>query len=209
MNENIVKKYELLSATVIKGLESRNISGYYAHDAKEALETALSLIPQGSSVGIGGTMSAREIGLAEALAEGDYDYIDRDNFQNKREAMLKKYTADVYITSCNAMTNDGVLVFIDGTGNRTSSIAQGPKKVILIVSMNKVCVDVDSAIKRARNVAAPTVAQRFGLSTPCTKTGACYNCKSHDTICSQILITRYNRHDGRIHVVLVGEDLGY
>ena len=109
----------------------------------------------------------------------------------------------------NAITEDGVLVNIDGNANRVSAIAFGPKKVVLIVGMNKVCSDVDAAMKRARGVAAPTNAQRFGLSTPCAKTGSCMNCKSPDTICCQFLVTRFSRHAGRIHVILVNDTLGY
>ena len=209
MNENISKRNELLSKTVIKGLESRNMSGYYAADKEEALKIALSLIPEKSSVTMGGAMSAHEIGLVEALKNGDYDFIDRDAYEDKRAAMLKAYDADVFLSSVNAMTNDGVLVNIDGNANRVSAIAQGPKKVVFIVGMNKICDDVDGAMKRARNVAAPINAQRFGLDTPCSKTGACYNCKSPDTICCQFLVTRYSKHAGRIHVILVNDSLGF
>ncbi len=209
MNENITKRNELLSKTVIKGLESRNMSGYYAADKEEALKIALSLIPEKSSVTMGGAMSAHEIGLVDALKNGDYDFIDRDAYEDKRAAMLKAYDADVFLSSVNAMTNDGVLVNIDGNANRVSAIAQGPKKVVFIVGMNKICDDVDGAMKRARNVAAPINAQRFGLDTPCSKTGACYNCKSPDTICCQFLVTRYSKHAGRIHVILVNDSLGF
>ena len=209
MNENIVKRNELLSQKVIKGLESRNMTGYYAATKEEALRKALELIPKGSSIAMGGAMSAHEIGLVEALKSGDYDFLDRDQAEDKRAAMLKSYDADVFLSSANAMTDDGVLVNIDGNSNRVSMIAQGPKKVVFIVSMNKVCNDIDAAMKRARNVAAPINAQRFGLNTPCAKTGACMNCKSPDTICCQFLITRYSRHEGRIHVILVGENLGF
>ena len=123
--------------------------------------------------------------------------------------MLAAYDADVFLASCNALTEDGVLVNIDGNANRVSAIAQGPKKVIFIVGMNKVCDDVDGALKRARNVAAPINAQRFGLSTPCAKTGSCMDCKSPDNICCQFLITRYSHHEGRIHVILVNDNLGF
>ena len=98
---------------------------------------------------------------------------------------------------------------IDGNSNRVSALAQGPRKVIVIAGMNKVCDDVDGAMKRARNVAAPINAQRFGLNTPCAKTGACMDCKSPDTICCQFLITRFSRHQGRIHVILVNDNLGF
>ena len=123
--------------------------------------------------------------------------------------MLAAYDADVFLSGANAITEDGVLVNIDGNANRVSAIAQGPKKVIFIVGMNKVCPDLDAAMKRARNVAAPINAQRFGLSTPCAKTGACMDCKSPDTICCQFLITRYSRHKDRIHVILVNDALGF
>ena len=209
MNENVVKRNGLLSEKVIKGLESRNMSGYYAKDKEEALKLALELIEEGSSVTMGGCMSAHEIGLVEALKKGNYSFIDRDEYEDKRKAMLMAYDADVYLASANAMTEDGVLVNIDGNSNRVSAIAQGPKKVVFIVGMNKVCSDVDTAMKRARNVAAPINAQRFGLNTPCSKLGTCMDCKSPDTICCQFLITRYSRHEGRIHVILVGEDLGF
>ena len=209
MNEMIVKRNELLAQKVIKGLQSRNMSGYYAANREEALKIALNLIPEGSTATMGGCVSAAEIGLVTALKEGNYNFIDRNEIADKRAAMLAAYDADVFLSSCNAMTDDGVMINIDGNSNRISAIAQGPKKVIFIVGMNKVCSDVDSAMKRARNVAAPTNAQRFGLSTPCSKTGACMNCKSPDTICCQFLITRFSRHEGRIHVILVNDNLGF
>ena len=209
MDKNIVKRNELLAQKVIKGLESRNMSGYYAEDRETALQKALELIPEGSSVTMGGGVSVAEIGLVKALKEGSYNFIDRNDYEDKRKAMLLAYDADVFLASCNAITEDGVLVNIDGNANRVSAIAFGPKKVVLIVGMNKVCSDVDAAMKRARGVAAPTNAQRFGLSTPCAKTGACMNCKSPDTICCQFLITRFSRHAGRIHVILVNDNLGF
>ena len=209
MNENIVKRNELLAQKVIKGLESRNMTGYYAQTAEEALKKALEIIPEGASVTMGGGMSVHEIGLVKALKEGNYNFIDRDAMEDKRAAMLAAYDADFFLSSANAMTEDGILVNIDGNSNRVSAIAQGPKKVLFIVGMNKICDDVDGALKRARNVAAPINAQRFGLSTPCSKTGSCMDCKSPDTICCQFLVTRFSRHKDRIHVILVGDNLGF
>ncbi|MBR5179421.1 MAG: lactate utilization protein [Lachnospiraceae bacterium] len=209
MNHIITKRNELLAAKVIKGLESRNMSGYYANNKGEALQKALELIPEGSSIAMGGAMSANEIGLVDTLKNGNYNFIDRDKAVDKRAAMLEAYDADIFLSSANAMTDDGIMINIDGNANRVSAIAQGPKKVIFIVGMNKITNDVDSAMKRARNVAAPINAQRFGLSTPCTKTGACMDCKSPDTICCQILITRFSKHKDRIHVILVNENLGF
>ena len=209
MNENITKRNELLAAKVIKGLESRNMHGYYAESKEAALKKALELIPEESSVTMGGGMSVHEIGLVDALKEGNYDFIDRDDYEDKRAAMLKAYDADYFLSSANAMTEDGVLINIDGNANRVSAIAQGPKHVLFIVGMNKICIDVDSAMKRARNVSAPINAQRFGLSMPCAKTGSCMDCKSPDTICCQFLITRYSMHKDRISVILVNDVLGF
>ena len=209
MNANISKRNDLLSQKVIKGLASRNMTGYYAKTKEEALQMALELIPEGRSVTMGGGMSVNEIGLVKALKEGNYNFIDRDEMEDKRAAMLFAYDADVFLMSANAMTEDGILVNIDGNANRVSALAQGPRKVIVIAGMNKICDDVDGAMKRARNVAAPINAQRFGLNTPCAKTGSCMNCKSPDTICCQFLITRYSKHPGRIHVILVDDFLGF
>ena len=209
MDPNITKRNELLAQKVIKGLQSRNMSGYYAATKEEALRLALSLIEPGSSVTMGGALSAHEIGLVDAVKTDGYRFIDRNAYADKRQAMLDAYDADWFLSSTNAMTEDGVLVNIDGNANRVSAIAQGPKHVLFIVGMNKICSDIDGAMKRARNVAAPANAQRFGLSTPCAKTGACMNCKSPDTICCQFLITRFSRHKDRIHVILVNDNLGF
>ena len=199
MDENMYKRNELLMAKVAKGLESRGMRAYCAASKEEACELALGMIPKGSSVGIGGCMSAREIGLYAKLADGPYDFEDHGPTQG----------IDWFISSANAITDDGIIVNIDGNGNRVAAIAYGPKKVLFIIGMNKVCDDIDGAMKRARNVAAPANAQRFDLGTPCKKTGSCFNCKSPDSICCQFLITRFNRLADRIHVILVNDDLGY
>ena len=208
MDINMQNRNEVLAQTVIKGLESRNMSGYYAADKEAAVKQALELIPEGSSIAMGGCASAHEIGLIKVLEEGNYNYINRDKL-SPREGLLAAYDADVFLSSANAITSDGVMVNIDGNSNRVSCIAQGPKKVVFIVGMNKVCSDLDAAMKRARNVAAPANAQRFEVKTPCKTTGKCFDCKSPDTICCQFLITRYSRHKDRMHVILVNDTLGF
>lgn len=208
MNEFVSKKNGALAQTVIKGLESRNMNGFYATSKEEALKIALSLIPENSTVAMGGCTSANEIGLIDALKNGKYKYIDRA-LMEPRESLMAAYDADIFLASANAMTSDGVLVNIDGNSNRVSCIAQGPRKVVFIVGMNKVCDDLDSAMKRARTVAAPANAQRFNIDTPCKKTGRCFDCKTPDTICCQFLITRFSKHPGRINVILVNENLGF
>ena len=209
MDENRIKRNDLLAEQIIKGLESRNMSGYYAKSKEEALKMALDLIPEGSRVAKGGSMSVVEIGLEDAVKNGNYEYCDRAAMKDKREAELFAYSADVYLGSVNAITEDGVLVNIDGNSNRVSAYAYGPEKLVLIVGLNKVASDADAAMKRARNEAATINAQRFGLSTPCSKTGRCMDCKSPDNICCQFLITRFSKHKDRIHVILVNENLGF
>ena len=208
MNDYVSKRNELLAQKVIKGLGSRNMTGHWAADKDEALRIALSLIPEGASVTMGGATSAIEIGLVDAVKNGSYEFLDR-GVGDPREALLRGYGADVFLSGANAITEDGVLVNIDGNANRVSYICNGPRKVIMIVGMNKVCPDVDSAVKRARSVAAVTNAQRFPVDTPCKKVGACMNCKSMDTICCQFLITRFSRHADRIHVILCNDALGF
>ena len=202
------ERNEKLAQIVIKGLKSRNMTGYYVKDRDEALKKALELIPEGSRVAMGGCMSAQEIGLTDALNNGHYTFYDRA-YMAKREGLIEAYGADVFVSSVNALTDDGILVNIDGNANRVSFIAQGPQKVVFIVGMNKVASDLDHAMKRARNIAAPINAGRFDITTPCTKTGKCMDCKSIDTVCCQFMITRFSRHKDRIHVILVNENLGF
>lgn len=208
MDENVSKRNELLINSVITDLQKRNIKGYYASSKEDALKIALDLIPEESTISMGGCTSAHELGLIHALEEGNYNYLDRSKM-DPRSALLAAYDSDIFLSSVNAMTQDGLIVNIDGNSNRVSCIAQGPKKVIFIVGVNKICADLDSAIKRARNVAAVSNAQRFNVNTPCKKTGKCANCLSPDTICCEFLITRYSRHTDRMHMILVNDNLGF
>ena len=206
------QRNEMKAGQIIKKLAARNMTGYYAADREEALKIALSLIPEGSTVAQGGSMTVSEIGLRQALKEGNYDYLDREAArapEDKKKIEERAFTADVFIGSVNAISEDGILVNIDGNSNRVSAYAYGPKKLVLVVGMNKVAADFDAALKRARNEAATINAQRFGLSTPCSKTGTCMNCLSPDTICCQFLITRFSKHRDRIHVILVNDSLGF
>lgn len=212
MNENRITRNRLLGEKIIKSLESRNMEGFYAESKEAALQKALDLIPEGSSVSWGGSMSITEIGLRDAIRNGSYTVYDREgaaNREEKRKMELAAYDCDFFLTSSNAISEDGVLVNVDGFANRVSSIAAGPRNVIMTVGMNKVVKDVENALSRARNEAAPINAQRFPIDTPCKKTGVCFDCKSPDTICCQILITRFSKVPGRIKVILVNDELGF
>lgn len=203
---------EVLANRVVKNLESRNMEAYFVKTKEEALKKALELIPEGSSISWGGTASAKEIGLLDAVHEGNYEVYDREEAQTpelKNEIAHKALDCDFFIGSTNALAENGVMVNIDGNANRVAAFAFGPKNVLLIVGMNKVVKSEEDAMSRARNEAAPINAQRFGLDTPCSKNGMCYDCKSPDCICCQILITRYSRVAKRTKVILVGENLGF
>lgn len=203
---------EVLANRVVKNLESRNMEAYFVKTKEEALKKALELIPEGSSISWGGTASAKEIGLLDAVHEGNYEVYDREEAPTpelKNEIAHKALDCDFFIGSTNALAENGVMVNIDGNANRVAAFAFGPKNVLLIVGMNKVVKSEEDAMSRARNEAAPINAQRFGLDTPCSKNGMCYDCKSPDCICCQILITRYSRVAKRIKVILVDENLGF
>ncbi len=212
MNTFLKERNRLLAQKVIKGFASRNMEAFYAETKEEALDKALELIPKGAKVSWGGGFSFEEIGLKEALLSGDYKFVNREAAktpEEKRAAELAAYDADYFIASSNAVTEDGILVNIDGNSNRVSAIAYGPRHVLMVIGMNKVAGDLDAAIARARNIAAPANAQRFGIDTPCKKTGACANCKSIDTICCEFLVTRFSRHAGRFKIILVNDFLGF
>ena len=157
-------------------------------------------------------MTIRDIGLTKAVSDGEFKVIDRDKAENqeeKRQAAMDALHADYFLTSANAVSEDGQLVNVDGMGNRVAAIVFGPKYVIVVAGMNKVVRTAEDALVRARTVAAPFNQQRFKGKTPCTVTGVCGDCKSPDCICNQILTTRNCRPAGRIKVILVGESLGY
>ncbi|MBQ8148172.1 MAG: lactate utilization protein [Lachnospiraceae bacterium] len=204
--------YEKQAATIIKNLEKRNMEGYYCPDAASAVQKALSLMPENSIVSWGGSMTLSEIGLMDALQNANYNLIDRmtaTTIEEKREIYSKTVLADYYLMSTNAITLDGQLVNIDGAGNRVACLIHGPEHVIILAGMNKVESDVDSAMARVRNIAAPPNTVRLNCKTPCAVTGVCGDCLSPETICCQEVITRYSRIQGRIKVILIGEEYGY
>ena len=203
--------YEKRGQILVKNLISRHFDACYCATKEEALKKALEWIPEGATVGWGGAMSAQQIGLMDAVREGPYCAIDRDKcktFEERDQAAKDSMFADVFLTGANALSLDGQMVNIDGTGNRVAAVVFGPKTVLVIAGMNKVEDTLESAIIRARTVAAPMNQQRFQLPNPCTTTGTCADCKSETCICNQILITRHCRPVGRIKFILVGEDLG-
>lgn len=203
---------EHLATSVIANLKKRNMEGYYCHTKMEAFEQILSLIPEQSTVGFGGSETVKELGLLTALENGNFQLIDRRKAtspQESREFHAKTMLADYYLMSTNAITYDGELINIDGTGNRVSCLVFGPETVIIVAGMNKLVPDVASGIERVHNVAAPPNGIRLNLTTPCAVTGRCGNCVGSQSMCCQTVITRNSRVKGRIKVFLIGESLGY
>ena len=164
-----------LANTIIKNMAKKNLEGYYCATSAEAVEKALSLMPEGASVTWGGSMTLTECGLMDALRTANYEIIDRDTAKTPEEARVmysKQVMADYFLMSTNAITIDGELVNIDGRSNRVSCLCWGPQNVIIIAGMNKVAPDVESAIKRVRNMAAPANCVRLNKNTPCAQTGS-------------------------------------
>ena len=206
------ERNERLAKTMIKNLQRRHIEGYYCPTAEEAVKKVSELIADGSSVTWGGTMTVRDLGIPEVLkSRGTLQVLDRDlvtTAEEKQDMYLRAFSADVYLSSANAISEDGVIVKIGGNGNRVAAITWGPKKVIFVIGMNKVAQTVEAALARARSTASPINAARFDIKTPCQTDGTCHNCNSTDSICNYVHFLR-NSPKGRHVVVLVGENLGY
>mgnify|MGYP004446793883 FL=1 len=204
--------YENQAKSIIHKLEARKMEGYYCPDKESAKAKVLELIgPNKKVVTYGGSMSLDEIGVKESVEEAGHDLLRREKYvtpEEKRECFAKQTLADVFMMSTNAITLDGELVNIDGSGNRVACLSFGPTEVIVVAGMNKVVSNVEEGIARSRNFAAPPNTVRLGCDTPCAKIGQCGNCLN-DTICCQLVVTRASRVPGRIKVILVGEELGY
>ena len=201
-----------MAQTIIKNLKRRHIEGFYCASAQEAVKKVSELIEDGSSVTWGGTMTVRDLGIPDYLKKrGTLQVLDRDLVKTPDEKLdmyLKAFSVDVYLSSANAISEDGVIVNIDGNGNRVAAITWGPRKVIFVIGLNKVAQNVQAALARARSTASPTNAARFDIKTPCQTDGVCHNCNSPESICNYVHFLR-NSPKGRHIVVLVGENLGY
>ena len=208
------KRNALLAEKLVGNLKQRHYEAFFCPTAQEAVEKITGMIPEGSSVTWGGSMTIRDMGLTKALHNKEgLDIWDRDLAPSREEAQeiyRRAFYADYYLSSVNAMSEDGEIVNIDGNGNRVAAITFGPKRVILVVGINKVAQNLDTAISRARSLAAPVNMMRFAeLNTPCKNDGMCHDCKSPDSICNYIQIMRNSHPVGRHIVVIVGEELGY
>ena len=198
---------------LLGNLKKRGMNGYYCKNTDELVETAMRLCEDANTISYGGSMTLVESGIKDMLATmPGKDFLDRDlcnTPEEKDELYRKVFSSDLYFMSTNAISEDGILVNIDGVGNRVAALVFGPKKVVIIAGVNKIASTLDEAILRARTKAAPINVMRLGFNTPCQTTGQCANCLSPECICNQIVVTRRSADPDRIHVILVGEEYGY
>jgi L-lactate utilization protein LutB len=213
MGKNIAWYIEKQVERTIKNLNSRNMEGYYVNNREQLLEKLKELINEGSTVGVGDSMTLFETGVIDFLRSGKFDFLDKyeDGLgsDDKRELYIKNFSADTFICSTNAITENGELYNIDGNGSRVAPMIYGPKQVILVTGINKIVKNLDEAEIRVRQYAAPIDAKRLNKDTPCTKVGYCVDCKSPYRICNDFVVIRGQFIKGRIKILIVGEILGY
>ena len=204
--------YRKQANALIPKFARRNMEAFYCDTAQEAKDLVLSMIPEGSVVTSGGSVTLEQTGIFRELQSEKYTYVARSFSDDPKEVQARyaqQVQADYFLLSTNAFTAEGELVNIDGSSNRTAMLLHGPRNVIVVAGMNKLAMTREDALRRVHNMAAPPNAARLDKKTPCALTGLCGDCLSAETICCQEVITRYSRIPGRIRIVLVGENLGF
>ena len=213
MDKNKYDIIRLKMERTAEALRSNNMYCECVDSSEEALDVVASLINDGDTVAVGGSMTLFEVGVVDMLRCGRYNFLDR--YEKGLEGAdiqriyERSFTSDVYLCSSNAITENGELYNVDGNGNRVAALVWGPKSVIVVAGYNKIVMDLEEAKSRVREIAAPSNAARLGCETPCTKTGHCMDCASPKRICATTVITGRQRVQNRIKVILVGEELGY
>ncbi len=213
MEENLQNLLKLKENELIKSLEKNNMTCLIVKDKNE-LETYLkNVLNENKSVAVGGSVTLNQLGVIDLIRESDVRFIDRYASGLSREEMeqcfREAFFADLFITSTNAITMDGCLYNVDGTGNRVAAMIFGPKEVIVIAGLNKICQNEAEAINRIRNCSAPANAMRLDKKTPCIKTAHCMDCSSPERICSSYVKLAYQGKVNRIKVIIVEDDFGY
>lgn len=215
MDENRKFVLEAQVERTMKALAKNQMPAVYAPTKAAAVKAVEAMLREGETISCGGSVTLAESGIRDLMKSGRYQFIDREEM-DPREAYLKTFDADVFLTSANAITEDGELYNVDGNGNRVAALIYGPQRVIVVAGVNKIVRNLQEAISRVKYVAAPANGVRLGTNTPCSHTGRCAQCEggmtagcaSEKRMCCQYVVTGYQRTD-RIRVVLVGEELGY
>ena len=197
----------------ITSLEKNNMNGYLVKSKEELIDKIIILTNKGEKVSCGGSMSLVETGVMDLLRSGRYEFLDRAKEGLSIEDIDRIYRecffTDTYFSSSNAITEDGELYNVDGNGNRVAALLFGPKKVIIVAGANKIVKNLDEAIKRNREIAAPANAKRLNKNTPCTKVGYCMDCSSKEKICREYTVISSQKDKNRIHVIFLNENIGY
>lgn len=213
MEQNVQDVLELQAQRAIKALEKNQINGYYVKTKEDVVAKVQEILQEGDSVAVGGSRTLFETGLIDHLRSGRYEFFDRHapglNHDQIDEIHRKAFSADGYLCSCNALTLNGEIYNVDGNGNRVAAMAFGPKKVIVVAGINKLVRNLEEAQERVRMIAAPANARRFPGEMTCLNFGQCANCHDKGRICCSFLTTAFQRNPQRMHVILVGEELGY
>lgn len=213
MDKNLKAVFNKQVERTMANLVKNNMMAVYVENKDQVVDKVAELIKEGELVAVGGSMTLFETGIIDHLRIGRYNFLDRymDELSStqKEEIYKKSFFTDTYLTSTNAITENGELYNVDGNGNRVAAMIYGPKSVIVVAGINKIVKNVDEAVERVRRIAAPANSIRLNLSTSCTKTGYCVDCKTEDRICCTYTIFGRQRQKNRIKVILVGESLGY
>ncbi|PRX34704.1 YkgG family uncharacterized protein [Orenia metallireducens] len=213
MDENIKWYHDLQIRRLLDNISDNNMQGFYVKTRKELLTKVNELIPKGSVVGVGDSMTLFETGIIDLLRQKDYIFLDKyqENLTRTEKDQLYSdvFSADSFLCSTNAITEEGELYNIDGYGNRVAAMIFGPKQVIIVAGKNKIVKDLEEAKNRVKNIAAPIDAKRLNKNTPCTKVGYCVDCNSKDRICNNITIIKKQLKKDRIKIIIVDENLGY
>ena len=207
-NLNFVMQKRLEHAKAM--LDKNNMKTQIVQTATEVVPALTQMLAENSVVACGGSMTLEACGVMDYLRQGNYRFLDRDApGVDKRQIFINSFSADFYLSSANAITQNGEIYEIDGNGNRVAALAYGPGKVVIVAGRNKIVPDLAAARQRRMETASPANALRVGAGTPCTITGRCSDCKSPGRICCTETILLYQRNAERIRVILVNEDLGY
>lgn len=213
MDNNVKWVMEQKIKRTMENLEKNNIEAYFVEDEKSLIEKISGFVTEGDTVSVGGSMTLFETGVIEFLRNGKFNFLDRYkeglNADELKDIYRKSFFANAYFVSSNAVTEKGELYNVDGNGNRVAAMLYGPDNVIVIIGVNKIVKDVQEAIARNRECAAPANAKRLNRDTPCAKVGYCMDCSSGGRVCNDYVLIRRQGQKGRIKVVIVGKELGY
>ena len=195
---------------IIRKLEKRGFTVHHTATAAQARETLLALTAEAETIGIGGSVTIQSLGITDDLqAAGKTVYWHWLPGVDAGEMRRKAMFADCYLCSANAVTEDGKLLFIDGTGNRVAALAFGPKRVILVIGANKLSGDETVALARIREKACGPNGRRLGLKPPCAQTDRCTDCASPQRMCAAFLNLERRPASHPVDIILVDEPLGY